>query len=55
MGQRPPDDTAVCLCDGAHNDLHSLNGNGCFRGFTKQQIRELEDRWIAFTRQHLAH
>lgn len=51
MGQRPPDDTAVCLCDGAHQSLHDLNG--CFRGYTRQQIRELEDRWIATTRQHL--
>ena len=56
MGQRPADDTAICLCDAAHSDLHDRVGlSGTFATFNKSSLRAWEDLQIQVTRAALDH
>ena len=45
----------VCLCDGAHRDLHDHVGrSGAFARDDARTVRDLEWAWVVFTQQYLS-
>lgn len=51
VGLKAPDSCAIDLCDGHHRDLHSLSGP--FKGWTRDQLRDWQDVWVAATQKRL--
>jgi hypothetical protein len=52
MSQRPPDNTAIRLCDIGHRELHEVTGT--FKGWTRADVRDWENQQIEITRHVLA-
>lgn len=52
-GVKCSDYEAISLCSLAHTNIHDLNG--CFRGYTREQVRAFEDAAIAETQRVLGH
>lgn len=49
-GPKNNDSTAVPLCWRHHNDWHSINGNGVFKGWSKESRRAWADSAIILAR-----
>lgn len=50
LDNRAHDDFGVTLCDFAHGALHSLAGNGPFRGYRRPDIRAFCDEAVLANR-----